>query len=463
MPDITLPLVRGDKITSDVDYTDFLPLNMIAVAKPILGAQGYMISHDGLTQIATASGVDRGGFYDDRRGYHVRVIGNTLYKLVGNTLQSIGAIDGSGQCSFAYSFNHTAILSDGNVYFYNGTTLLRLTDPDLKRPVDLDWIDSYFFYTDGEYIYHSLLADEKQVDALQFATAEIMPDKTLGVMRTQDNLMAVFGRYSIEYFINQANDQFAFSRITQKSVNGGICGTHCKTMVGDTIFVLGGRKNESPSIHVLQSSMLESVSTRSVDKILATYTEAELSQAVLESRTDKRDQFLIVRLLRHTLLLNVSAAKSIGITESWSQLSYGVDLEPWLGRNGVYDPMQNAWIYGSANGNAYRIDDKTAAQANQQTEFELRTTLVEAENIRISKVEVNTVSGFTDTTTAALSVTLEGAAYTMENWLLYSTAAAFDRHFIFRRIGYIPKDVSFRLRGVSKNKVNFCNFKVTYG
>lgn len=463
MPEITLPLVRGEKITSDVDYTDFLPLNMTAVAKPILGAQGYMISHDGLTQVATASGADRGGFYDDRRGYHIRVIGNTLYKLVGTSLVSVGTILGSGQCSFAYSFNNTAILSGGNVYFYNGATLQRLTDADLKNPIDLDWIDSYFFYTDGEYIYHSLLADEKQVDPLQYATAEIMPDKTLGVMRTTDNLVAVFGRYSIEYFINQANDQFAFSRITQKSVSGGICGTHCKVMIGDSIFILGGRKNESPSIHMLQSSMLESVSTRSVDKILATYTESELAQAVLESRTDKRDQFLIVRLLRHTLLLNVSAAQAIGVAESWSQLSYGVDLSPWLGVNGVYDPLQNAWIYGSASGNAYKLDDKTAAQAGEQTEFELRTPIVEAKHIRISRVEVNTVSGFTDTTTAALSVTLEGAAYSTESWLLYSTAGAYDQHFIFRRIGYIPSCASFRLRGVSKNKVNFSNFKVTYG
>lgn len=463
MQSVQLPIIRGDKITSDTDYTDFLPLNLTAVAKPILGAAGYLISHDGLTQIATASGADRGGFFDDRRGYHVRVIGNTLYKLVGGSLEAVGPVFGSKQCSFAYSFNYTAILSDGGVYLYDGATLLPLSDPDLKRPLDMDWIDSYFFYTDGEYIYHSQINDEKLVDPLQFATAEIMPDKSIGVMRTTDNLMAVFGRYSIEYFINQGNEQFAFSRITQKAVSGGICGTHCKVMIGDSIFILGGRKNESPSIHVLQSAMLESVSTRTVDKILATYTEAELSQAVLESRTDKRDQFLIVRLLRHTLLLNLSAAKSIGITEAWSQLTYGVDKLPWLGRNGVFDPLQNAWIYGSSTGNAYKLDATSAAQGGEQTEFEVRTPLVEAANMRIAKVEAHTVSGFGATTTAALSVTLEGESYTNETWLLYSTIGAYDRHFIFRRIGYVPKDVSFRLRGVSANKVNFSNFQVTYG
>ena len=463
MESIQLPLIRGDKITSDTDYTDFLPLNLTVVAKPVLSAAGYLISHDGLTQIATASGADRGGFYDDRRGYHVRVIGNTLYRLHQNQLQEVGYIPGSGMCSFSYSFNYTGILAGGVMHLFDGATIIPVQDPDIKTPIDQDWIDSYFFYTDGEYIYHSQINDEKLVDPLQFATAEIMPDKSVGVMRTSDNLMAVFGRYSIEYFINQGNEQFAFTRISQKSVSGGICGTHCKTVIGDTIFILGGRKNESPSIYALQSSMLEPVSTRSIDKILAEYTEEELALSVLESRTDKRDQFLIVRLLRHTLLLNVSAAKVVGITEAWTQLTFGIDKLPWLGVNGVYDPMQNAWIYGSLTGNAYKLDAGTAAQGGEQTEFEVRTPLVEAANTRISKVEVNTVSGFGSTTTAALSVTLDGAMYASESWLLYSTIGAYDKHFIFRRIGYVPKDVSFRLRGVSANKVNFSNFKVTYG
>lgn len=462
MPPVELPIVRGDKVTSDVDYTDFLPLNMTAVAKQIRNATGYMISHGGLILIDSVTGADRGGFYDDRRGYHVRVIGNTLYRLYQNQLQEVGYLPGSGMCSFSYSFNYTGILAGGVMHLFDGATIIPVQDPDIKTPIDQDWIDSYFFYTDGEYIYHSQINDEKLVDPLQFATAEIMPDKSVGVMRTSDNLMAVFGRYSIEYFINQANDQFAFTRISQKSVSGGICGAHCKTVIGDTIFILGGRKNESPSIYALQSSMLESVSTRSIDKILSEYTEEELALAVLEGRTDKRDQFLIVRLLRHTLLLNVSASQQIGLQNAWSRLSYGINLDPWLGVNGVYDPMQNAWIYGSLTGGVYRLSDMTAAQGDQPTEFEIRTPIVEAPSVRVTQVEVMTVTGFSSETTAGLSVTTDGVIVGDETFEIYSTAGEYDRQFLFRRIGYIPLDVSFRLRGVSKSKVNFSYFKVTY-
>lgn len=462
MPVVELPIIRGEKITSDVDYTDFLPLNMTAVAKQIRGASGYMISHDGLELIASVTGEDRGGFYDDRRKYHIRIIGNTLYRVYENQLQDVGYILGSGMCSFSYSFNYTGILAGGVMHLFDGATIIPVQDPDIKIPLDQDWIDSYFFYTDGEYIYHSQINDEKLVDPLQFATAEIMPDKTVGVMRTSDNLMAVFGRYTIEYFINQGNAQFAFSRISQKSVSGGICGTHCKTAIGDTIFILGGRKNESPSIYALQSSMLEPLATRSIDKIIATYTEDELALAVLEGRTDKRDQFLIVRLLRHTLVLNLSAAQQIGLQNSWSQLSYGINLDPWLGVNGVFDPMQNAWVYGSLTGGVYRLSDKTAAQGGAPTEFELRTPILEAPSTKINLVEVLTVNGFSGETTAGLSLTTDGVVVGQEAFEIYSSVAEYDKRFMFWRIGYVPLDVSFRLRGVSANKVNFSAFRITY-
>lgn len=464
MQSIQIPMVRGDTITSDVDYTDFLPVNMIAVPKDILGSKGYLISHDGLTELASnALGEDRGGFYDDRRGYHVRVIGNTLYRLESAAMVSVGLIAGVGQCSFSYSFNNTAILSNGNMYLYDGVTLTKVTDPDVQYPLDQDWIDGYFFYTDGEFIYHSEINDEKLVDPLQYATAEIMPDKSIGVKRTSDNYIAVFGRYSVEYLVNNANQQFAFSRVSQKTVNGGICGTHCKTMIGETFYILGGRKDESPSIHAITQSQLQSVSTRSVDKILATYSESELAQAVLESRTDKQDQFLIVRLPRHTLLLNISAAKVIGIQESWAVLSYGVNLAPWLGRNGVYDPLQSAWIYGSASGKVYKLSAITAAQGGQPTEFEVRTPMVEMPKLRVPKLEVKTISGFSPLVAVALSITQEGAFYGTEYWREYGSVGQYDKHFIFRRIGFIPEVVSFRLRAVSEHKINFCKMDVFYG
>ncbi len=272
MQTISLPIVRGDKVTSDTDYTDALPKNMIAVTKEIRGAAGYLISHDGLKQFATAFGVDRGGIFNDRQNMQYRVSGGDFCAVrADGSAVVLGSVASGGQATLVYSFNNQLIISGGNTYVYNTSQgFRRLTDHDIGNPIDACWIDNYFFYTDGEYLYHSKPTDETQVEPLDYAVAEIMPDRSYGVMTTQDNLVAVFGRYSVEYFVNDGSTEFAFSRIPQKSVSGGIVGTHAKCMMAGQIFGLGGRTGESPYVFALGAGSLQPISTRSVDKIIAT-------------------------------------------------------------------------------------------------------------------------------------------------------------------------------------------------
>ena len=53
MGEIQVPIVRGDKLSNQTDYRDFMPKNMVAIAKEIRGAQGYLISHAGLKKLMT--------------------------------------------------------------------------------------------------------------------------------------------------------------------------------------------------------------------------------------------------------------------------------------------------------------------------------------------------------------------------------------------------------------------------
>ena len=151
MPDIQVPIVRGER-TSNTDYIDKLPKNLIAVSKNIRGAAGYLISHDGLKRFGNALGVDNGGFYNDRQGIHYRASAGQLIKVGPNgSVVSMGPI-ASGQASFAYSFNNQLVVAGGNAWVSDGTTLTQITDPDLGNPIDCCWIDNYFFFTDGEYL-----------------------------------------------------------------------------------------------------------------------------------------------------------------------------------------------------------------------------------------------------------------------------------------------------------------------
>jgi hypothetical protein len=201
-----IPLLKGDKVSKHTDYRDSLPVNMYAVKRSILGASGYMLCHSGLSHIATGAGIDRGSVYNDRLGLHLRVSGDQLISIdPSGMVTNLGTVPGQDQVTMAefYSFNTQAVIADGKMFLYSPSTGFdEITDANLGTPIDGVWVDGYYFLTDGEYIYHTDLADETAIDPLKFATAEFIPDRSLAVGKTQDNKVIVFGRYSIEYFIN---------------------------------------------------------------------------------------------------------------------------------------------------------------------------------------------------------------------------------------------------------------------
>lgn len=461
-----IPMIRGDMVKEDTDFHDFLPKNFVTIPKEIKGAQGYLLSHDGLSRMFSAVGEDRGGFYNDRLNKHFRVSGDKLITVDGlSSYTEIGDILGAGKCSMPYSFQSQLIVSGGNVYRYASSVLAQLTDADFGEPLDADWIDGYYFFTDGEYLYHTLASDETQVAPTDYAVAEIMPDRSLGVMRTPDNLMMVFGRYSIEYFYNDGSDNFAFTRITQKSIRVGICGTYCKTEIDGSIIILGGRRAESPSIYAIQSGGTLPLASRTIDKILAEYDEAELAGAVLESRVQDRMSYLIVRLPMHTLLLNMSTAQQFGAVNSWSILSTGVDSERWIGANGVFDPNLSKWVYGcNDDGRVFYLNKDSSAQDGEYSECEIQTPFVPLDKKRVAQLEINIVPGFvTQDTSIFFAVSPDGYILSSDWVQMYSTPQEYDSHFIIRRVGYFEHEAIFRFRSLTKDKLNLSNLVITYG
>jgi hypothetical protein len=266
MPQAAVNLIKGDRVDPKTDYRDALPVNMYAVERDILGVSGYMLCYPGLTKVADGSGVDRGANYNDRFSEHYRISGTNLVKVnANNTTDVLGAVPGTLQGAMPYSFNTQAVIADGKMFLYDPTGGFReVTDTDLGNPIDGVWVDGYYFLTDGEFIYHTDITDESSIDPLKFATAEFMPDKSLGVAKTQDNKVIVFGRYSIEYFINQATPQFAFKRVDARAQKIGIVATHAKCELGGKWYITGGRKDESVAVHIVTLGKSQKVSTREV-------------------------------------------------------------------------------------------------------------------------------------------------------------------------------------------------------
>lgn len=461
-------LIKGDKIGDETDYRDFLPVNMTAVLKPILGAKGYMLQYDGLTLLGTATGVSRGGVWNERFLKHYRVSGTDFIEVDETGIVTVlGTVAGSSSnVSLPYSFNTQAIIAEGNYYLYDPVGGFRqIIDIDLGTPVDAVWVNGVYFFTDGDYLYHTDASDESMISPLQFATAEFMPDNTLGVGKTQDNKVIAFGRYSTEYFADQATDDFRFRRIESRAIKIGIVGTHCKIEIADNWYILGGRKQENLGIHVLGVGSAVKISTREIEKILESYDESELTNASLETYKKSEYSFLKVNLPNHTLLFNLLIAEAVGIEFAWSIINTEGELS-YRGIHCVNDPRIGKWILGDKyNSNLGILSEAVTTQYDSLVYWLLTTPFLNLEGQSIDEFAVDTIPGHTgsDDAVVFISLTCNGVTYGTEFIQLYGEPYNYNLRFIIRRLGVVNEWVGFKLRGASLAKIAFGKAVLTHG
>ena len=469
-----VPLLKGDRSSADVQYRSRLPTNAYAVLNPVFDVPGFMAAHPGYTEFADAVvGADRGGNWNERLEQHLRVSGDQLIRVDQNgDIVQLGFIDGDltnfSHASLPYSFNTQLIVAGLKAYLYDGTTLTQITDPDLGLPIDACWVDGYYFYTDGETLFHSDLQDESAIDPLKFATSEFSPDPTKGVAKTPDNQVIVFNRYTTEFFFNKATEQFAFTRSQGKAVKSGIIGTHLKIEMDGRFYCLGSAKDEAPTFLIIGAGQAQNFSNREIDILLTQYTEAELSRGVMTTRSGDKEKLIYVELPNHTLLYNQTLGASEGNDVAWSILKYGVDYKdaPWRYINGIYDPRINQWIGGDRVAPQLNaLDVLTAAQSGNEAEIILHTPFLYLEGSSVDEIEIETLPGHSaEVVRAFISVTYDGVTYGKEWSLAYSKSRG-DRttRFIARRLGYCRDWMGFKIRLVTQSKVAFCNMVVKHG
>ena len=464
---LDLPISLGDKNSSETDYRDNLVVNYTMVARDIKGDEGYLLSHPGLSDFATGTGIDRGGIYNERQDTHLRISGERLISISSTgVVTEIGLISGSQHTLLPYSFKTQGILSNGNFWLYDGVSLIPYTDPDLGSPIDVVWINGVYFFTDGENLFHTTAVSEFNIEPDNFATAEFSPDRTLGLLKNQQNQVVVFNRYTIEWFSDTgAQEGFRFRRIPGKALKVGIVGTNCKAELDGKVFILGGGKEESPSIHIIAGGNVVTVATREVDKIIAGYTESQLQSVVMESRVQYRDKFLIARFPNHTLLYNHTVGERYGTKLAWTIVKTGtVDDAPWRGRNGVFDPRISKWIYGdSIDSKIGFLDENTNAQYGQKMENIFYTPTVNLETFSINELEIDTIPGFHgEPVTAFMSLSFDGVTYGQEYVFLESKQFDYNLRFIGRNIGYIRDNFSLKFRTVTSGRTAFSGLRIEY-
>ena len=129
-------ILSGSYTDNSSELRTNYPVNMVPIADSNGISGGYLKPADGMIGTGTGPGVGRGGILWNDELY--RVMGSSLVKVgADDTITTIGDVGTDGKfVSLDYSFDRLAIASNENLFYYDGTTLSQVVDPDLGTVVD---------------------------------------------------------------------------------------------------------------------------------------------------------------------------------------------------------------------------------------------------------------------------------------------------------------------------------------
>lgn len=381
-----IPIINGIYINASEIALQY-PKNLLPIVVNSGISEGYLRQPYGIAEFSSGPGVDRGGIV--WKGECYRVMGSTLIKIsdsgviselgdVGNNLLDV---------KMAYSFDRLAIVSDEKLWYWDGS-LQQVIDGDLGRVIDVVWVDGYFVLTDGVSLIVTDLNDPFQINPLKYGSSEIDPDNVIGLLKLRNELYA-FNRNTIEVFTNVGGTLFPFQRVSGAQFYKGACSRFGMCVVNDKILFVGSGYNETIGIYIGANASLVKISDDGIDKLLATYTEQELSEIKTETILDTDNLFVYIHLKDRTLVYNYSTSEITNIP-IWSYLSSGsIGFSQYRARNIVY--VYNKFLVGDTQSNNIGVFTKsTRTHFGNVTDFEFSTKIVynESNGVIFNKLEL---------------------------------------------------------------------------
>lgn len=368
-----IPILNGIYTDETPDLRTSYPRNMLPVPKENGISKGYLRPADGIELLGIGPGVDRGGI--NWNGACYRVMGNYLVQVAETGAWSaLGYVAGSQPVTFDYSFDRLAIAAGSNLYYWNGSALVQVTDPDLGPVISVIWVDGYFMTTDGTSLVVTDLTDPTSVNPLHYGSSEVDPDPVVCLLKLRNEPYAI-NRYTIEVFNNVGGNGFPFERNEGAQLTRGAMGTHCAVVFMDQIAFLGGGRNEPPAIWVGVNSQTAKISTREIDTILQGYTDDQLAGVVLETRIDKSHQLLLVHLPDQCLVYDAAATAAVG-EHVWTTLTSSITgLGQYRARGLVW--CYGQWMVGDPTSTAIgRLVDTVSTHYGDTIGWDFGTTIL---------------------------------------------------------------------------------------
>jgi hypothetical protein len=408
---------------------------------------------DGIVANGTGPGIDRGGV--NWQGELYRVMGTKLVEISSTgAVTVLGDVGGpvNTLVSFDYSFDRLAIASGGRLYYWSPSLgLIQVTDPDLGTVLDVVWVDGYFMTTDGEFLVVTELSDPTQVNPLKYGSSEVDPDPIVAVIKLRNEIYAINAN-TIEVFDNVGGDFFPFNRIEGAQIQKGAVGTHACCEYVQRIAFVGNGRGEAPAVYLAVNATTEKISTREIDVILGEYTQAQLSQILVESRVEKDHTFLYIHLPDKTLVFDGNTSAQSGQAIWFVLTSTTVGFAQYRARNIVY--AYGKWICGDPqSSNLGELVDSLSSHYGQIVRWEFGTSIVynDSKGAVFHQMELVALTGSVQlgqNPTISTSYSLDGQSYSQERFINVGTTGARKRLVWFQQ-GFMRNWRIQRFRGTS--------------
>jgi hypothetical protein len=461
-----VPILSGIYSDQSADFRTSYPINMVPVPKETSLSQGYLRTADGLTEFAEGPDKDRGGI--NWREFCYRVMGTKLVLVgQGGTVTALGDVGAgttalSDRVSMCYSFDRLAVASGGRLYYWDGTTLTQVTDPDLGYVSDVIFLGGYFMATDGETIVVTDLADPFSVNPLKYGSADFDPDPVTALFPLRNEAYAL-GRYTIQPFENVGGSGFPFRTIKGAEIQKGCIGTHMRCLIGETFAFVGSGRGEPPAVYIAGSGSATKISSREIEEVLQGYSEYQLSLSVMEYRALEGHAFLYIHLPDRTIVHDLAASEAVQ-KSVWFELTSDVDcVGPYRARNFVY--CYGMWICGDTDdGRVGVVDSSTPTQyeADIGYRFDAAVVYTEGRGALVHSLELVGLPGrapLGHTPMIWNSYTDDGVTYSTEKPMTVGVFGERNKRMQWRRQGRIAQWRGQRFRGIGKAHVAFARLE----
>jgi hypothetical protein len=448
---VKIDIVNGIYTDANADFRTSYPVNLVPVPKQTGINEGYLKPSDGLEVFATGPGTGRGGIA--WRGECYRVMGTKLVRVASDgTVTEVGDVGGSGYVSMTYSFDRIGIASNGKLFYYDGNSLTQVTDADIGIVLYVTWLAGYFITTDGTSIIVTELNDPTQVNPLKYGSSEVDPDEIKCLLTLRNELVAV-NRYTTETFRNVGGDNFPFSRIDGAMIPVGAIGrdTAC-TFSDDNMAILGSGRNQPPAVYLGQNGTTQKISTREIDQVLLSYTEAQLSGCKIEVRKEKSHLNLFVHLPDMTYVYDDAASRAIG-EPVWYKLVSSVAVDaPYRARSFVW--CYDRWLFDDPlSSNIGTNTLSVSSHYGQKIGWEFGTKMLynEGNGGQVHSLELICLTGrvlLGDNPVVWTSYST-GTTFSVEKARSAGKQGEYDKRIIWRKQGLIRQRRMQRFRGTS--------------